>query len=368
MLILLKNYIKNLKSPLLILAIVLLFCNSIGANSLELNKIKEEAQKEFIESNYTKANTLFGLICIHYDATFSDKKYAIKMRSLLNEKYLVNIDSAIILYSEYLNTYCLTSREKNVTEEKLFFLNNLGSSKKQYGKYQKIVFTNTSDAKRALELDQFNKKYPNFIKRKESLKQCAIAGLNSEMYVLSFNAYDNIKKEYPPLSPTEEIQYSLCKRMVIRYRIVQLVYLIWVITLLILIKEITNIFKKRNFKINYFKILIFIWLPILTLICLTYFLLISNGDHNPFRLSDIILMSVVFTLSIFLNSHIALNKYKNSYKILVSIFTTLMIIGTAYFSTYNRPDRILVMDDLYDQIGDLIIKDTNGGKRENTQD
>lgn len=337
--------------------------------STNITEMKETSQKAFIMGDYQNANRLFSNICIHPNSNKNEKKHAYRMKALIMEQYFGDIDSAIMTYEIYLKSYCTKQREIEITKDKLNFLNSLGDQKEIYGEFQRIIFTTKDDLTRTKELDKFNKRNISFIMRKDALKHCAIAGLNSQQYVISYKTYNIIKEEFPPLSETEEDQFSMSKRMYKRYRFTLIVFLTWLFGVFLFAFEMVNIFRKRTIitpsllktgTIGWFIILLTYWL--------IYKIKIINGDHNPFRISDMLLMSTVFTISILFNNMIQFSNHKRLYRILITVVTTMSILGTAYFSTYNRPDRINVMDDLYDQVGDIFIKDKNEKTGTNTQD
>lgn len=348
----------KIKTNIFIVISFLLFILPINGNTI--NEIKDKAQKAFIGGDYILSNNLFSNICIHKDSDFNSQKYAYRMKALLMEQYLSNIDSAIILYNEYYKNYCINTREKEHTIKKLEFLKSLGLNKKAYGKYQQIIFTNSNDLKRTIELNNFLKNHPDFFLKKEAHKQLAIAALNSNQFAVAYKAYNIIKKEFPPLSETEINQFRLSKRMYNRYLIILFIEIIWFITFSLFLYEIWKLLKKHYRQIQYPITPVAAWIIFLIIFISMYGVKVINSDHNPFRVIDIIMMSTVFTLSIFLNSFVILNNKNNVYKYLVTVLTTLTILGTAFFTTYNRPDKITVMDDLYDQVGDLFIKESKG--------
>lgn len=355
---------KQIHKPLLL--IFSLFTYSLFCN--EIDQLREMAQKSFISGKYAEANLHFTNICIHHNSSEDQKKYAYRMKALLLEQYLAEIDSAIEINILYRDKFCSTPREVKVIENKIHFLKSLGSRKMSYGEYQKIIFTNSDDLSRTKSLTMFLKENPNFFKRKEALKQCAIAALNCKVFRIAYKSYKEIKKEYPPLSRTETTQFKMSRRMYHRFLFHKFVFVIWILTSILIAFEISQILRKYYSKPILPTTPIIVWLIILSIFILTYTFKIYHSDHNPFRISDMIIMASVFTISILFNGFIVLNSKNRIYKRIVLSLTTLTIIGTAFFTTYNRPDKITVMEDLYDQIGDVFIKDKSIEKGKNIKD
>lgn len=355
------NNIIAQKFSLVLICIIFILLGS------DIEQLKANAQKEYISGNYIQSNIYFSDICIHINSDYNTKKYAYKMKALLMEQYLGDIDSAIFIYNFYRDHFCQTPREIKIADQKLDFLQSLGDKSKIYGEYQKIIFTNSNDLNRTRSLDQFLKENPSFFKRKEALKQCAIAALNSNQFKIANKAYKNIKHEYSPLSETELTQYNLSKRMYYRYTLFNMTILIWSITLILIIFELLKILKHKYQNIRYPVPSLFIWLILLTLFILIYAFRIYHSDHNPFRISDILFMSIFFTISIFFNGFINLNSKNTLYRIFITVLTTFTIIGAAYYTTYKRPDKITVMEDLYDQVEDIFLKGPNSEKGKNSE-
>ncbi len=331
-------------------------CLLLGIVGIWANE-KKMAQDHFASGEYKKAYLLFSKVYSDSKSSHAHQKNALSMKALLSEQYLGNLDSALIFYQIYLQRFCRKTREQKRVREKIIFLQSI-EEKEAYETYQKAIFTTSSDRSRTNQLLIFIKNNPRFFLKREALKQCAIAALNYQNYAQAFASYTLLKKEYIPLTLTEKRQYDLTKRMYFRYRLIQFIFIIWIITAILLLTRVT----KSTIAICKLKVAYMLgWGTVLSVFLIIYATVIVRGSHNPFRIEDIILLSLSSTGMIFFNILFPPKGVEQT------IFTTLTIIGTAYFITYNRPNRIMVMDDLYEQLREPFTRRGSGKTGQNTQ-